>query len=110
MRRAACLFVAAAILAASPTPALPALGAKPQFEAAPVELARHKRHHKARRDAAAKSGAAVVDNLFWPLEIATPDGDDPACAFVGCAPGWTLGPLAWGLYGVGFADPLGLSR
>jgi hypothetical protein len=115
MRRTVCLLAAAAVLASSPATDLPALTAKPQFDAAPIELTRnraahHKRHHKRRHAATTAIGGAAAGGLFWPLEVAKPDVDDPACALVGCAPGWTLGPLAWGLYGVGFSDPLGLSR
>lgn len=109
MRRAA-LLLAAALLASGPADALPMFIATPHVQAAPIELARHTRHHQRRHARASAGGEAVLGALFWPLHVATPDFDDPACAFVGCAPGWTLGPLAWGLYGVGFSDPLGLSR
>lgn len=110
MMRAASFLAAAALLTASPAPALAAPSTSPHFQAAPaVELARHHKRHRHHR-AAASAGGAALGGLFWPLDSATQNVRDPACALVGCAPGWTLGPLAWGLYGVGFSDPLGLWR
>ena len=87
---------------------------------APVEPAgyhwqRHYHQAYAADDYAAEELAMTA--LFWPLwssdccfggcgwTVAT----DPGCYFYGCGAGWGLGPFAWGLFGLGFADPYGIS-
>ncbi len=86
---------------------------------APIEPARYhwQRHYHqayAADDYAAEELAMTA--LFWPLwssecffggcgwTVAT----DPGCYFYGCGAGWGLGPFAWGLFGLGFADPYGI--
>ena len=87
---------------------------------APVEPAgyhwqRHYHQAYAADDYAAEELAMTA--LFWPLwssdccfggcgwTVAT----DPGCYFYGCGAGWGLGSFAWGLFGLGFADPYGIS-
>lgn len=59
---------------------------------------------------------AALLGLFWPLwgNTCLYGGCgwsvvyDPGCYFYGCGYGWSLGPFAWGLFGLGFYDPYGI--
>jgi len=113
MRMRAALFALAVSLTVSPAPALPLPPPQPAFQGVTVELARHHRRHRKRHrhhGAASVGGSELMSELFWPLDVPGLDADDPGCALYGCPPGWTLGPAAWGLYGLGVADPLGLAE